>query len=188
MRRVAILVAAGGAAVLLTGCGATGTPNGDRSSNDETVQVSEAWNPRIAEWKRELLAAANTDKTVFPTPPHAVFDERLRSAAARFGFRVLKREFVHAPQGAPLVIVAAASPERFSQDTPAILKVLNHRVPSDGLQDWQGWDYEGLFLGAQGPDGKPFVDAFQFWRAHGGGEWASREDLYPFQHGSSHHR
>lgn len=52
-----------------------------------------------------------------------------------------------------------------------------------GGEDWQGWDYEGFFLGAQDQQGKPFLAVFNFWRARGGGQWARSEDLYPFEHG-----
>ena len=181
--RVALLAATGAAVIAVTGCGGTPATRSDSASHNQTALPSEGWSPRIERWKHDLLAAANTDKSVFPTPSRAVFEQRLRRAATHFGFRVLKTDFVPAPQGAPLVIVATDSPERFSRDTPAIVKSLNARAQADGLEDWQGWDYEGLFLGAQGPDGKPFLAVFQFWRARGGGQWASRESLYPFSHG-----
>lgn len=50
-------------------------------------------------------------------------------------------------------------------------------------EDWNGWDYEGFFLGAQDEQGEPFLAVYNAWRAHGGGQWARSEALYPFPHG-----
>jgi hypothetical protein len=117
----------------------------------------------------------------FPTPSRDVLEERLARAASEFDFRVLKVELVRAPDGAPLVIVESPDPERFSEDTPAIFQLLDPQRHGD--EDWEGWDYEGFFLGAQDDQGEPFLAVFNFQRAHGGGQWARSENLYPFPHG-----
>ena len=147
----------------------------------EGAAVSDKWEARTDAWRQQLLAAADQDAGVrFPTPSQAVFEKRLAVAAERFGFRVLRTELVRAPQGSPLVIVESADPARFSQDAPAIVRLLNPRA---GGEDWQGWDYEGFFLGAQDRQGDPFLSVFNFMREPGGGQWARSDGLYPFPHG-----
>jgi hypothetical protein len=88
---------------------------------------------------------------------------------------------VPAPQGSPLAIVEASSPSRFSSATPEIARTLDPKKP--GEEDWQGWDYEGFFLGAQDESGDSFLAVFNFMRDHGGGQWARSEALYPYEHG-----
>ena len=117
----------------------------------------------------------------FPTPGEDVFRKRVEAAGSRYGFRVVSVDFVRAPQGAPLVIVEASSPDSFARDTPAIADALDPKTP--GGDDWQGWDYEGFFLGAQDEHGEPFVAVYNFQRDHGGGQWARSEGLYPYPHG-----
>jgi hypothetical protein len=143
--------------------------------------VSPDWRPHVDAWKRQLLAAANDDLTRYPTPGRRELDRRLAAVASRFHFRVLLVRFVRAPQGSPLVIVRAHSPREFSRDMPAVMRALDPK--RGGREDWQGWDYEGFFLGAQDDRGQPFAGAFNFFRAHGGGQWARSEALYPFDHG-----
>lgn len=140
------------------------------------------WDTLLRHWRQQLSAAADKDRNVkFPTPDRADFEKKLAAAATQFGFRVLSTEFVRAPQGSPLVIVESSTPTRFAQDTPAILRLLDPREGSG--EDWQGWDYEGFFLGAQDQYGEPFLAIFNVMRDHGGGQWARSEDLYAFPHG-----
>lgn len=173
-------------ALVVGGCGGASpeasSSDPARNQAQSVAGISKAWDARIDTWKRELLAAASEDNDVnFPTPSQAAFEERLAAAASQFDFSVLSVEFVPAPQGSPLVIVESSSPTRFSQDTPAIVRLLD---PKDGGgEDWQGWEYEGFFLGAQDQHGEPFLAVFNFERAHGGGQWARNEGLYPFEHG-----
>jgi hypothetical protein len=172
---VALAVAGCGGASQQTSSGRSGKPEARASS------PSQGWDAYVRPWRQQLLAAADKDKDVkFPTPSQAAFEKKLAAAASQFGFRVLSVEFVRAPQGSPLVIVEASSPTRFSQDTPAIVRRLDPRRGSG--EDWQGWDYEGFFLGAQDQQGEPFVAVFNFMRDHGGGQWARSEGLYPFPH------
>jgi hypothetical protein len=148
----------------------------------EKVSISPEWDAHISAWKSELLAAVGPDSDVaFPTPSRDILEERLADAASEFGFRVLKVELIPAPDGAPLVIVESTHAEQFSRDTPAIFQLLDPKM--DIGEDWNGWDYEGFFLGAQDEQGEPFLAVFNFWRAHGGGQWARSEELYPFPHG-----
>jgi hypothetical protein len=184
MRRGFSIAAIAVLALVVSGCGGASQKASSSDPTKDQAQaapISQAWDAHIRAWKQELLAAANEDKDVrFPTPSQAAFEEKLAAAAAsQFDFRVLSVEFVPAPQGSPLVIVESASPRRFSQDAPAIVRLLD---PQTGGEDWQGWDYEG-FLGAQDQQDEPFLTVFNFERAHGGGQWARSEDLYPFEHG-----
>jgi len=179
------VVAAALLALTVAACGASKkTPSSAGSAKLQTqaISVSQGWEDLVRHWRQELLAAADKDKDVkFPTPEQSAFEKKLAAAADQFGFRVLSTEFVPAPQGSPLVIVEAPSPTRFSKDTPAIFRVLDPRKGNG--EDWQGWDYEGFFLGAQDEQGEPFLAVFDFMRDHGGGQWARSEDLYPFPHG-----
>jgi hypothetical protein len=177
------IAAVGLLALALVGCGtASEASSSGGGGKPEAKTISSGWDARVSQWRQELLAATGRDKTTkFPTPSQAVFEKRLATAAEQFGFRVLSTEFVRAPQGSPLVIVEAPSPTRFSQDTPAIYRALDRRTGSG--EDWQGWDYEGFFLGAQDEQGEPFLAFFNFMRDHGGGQWARSEGLYPFPHG-----
>jgi hypothetical protein len=146
------------------------------------VGVSKEWDAHISTWKHELRASATSDADVaFPTPPQAELESRLAAAASEFDFQVISVEFVSAPQGSPVVIVESSDPQRFSNDTPAIFHRLDPQ--QGGGEDWQGWDYEGFFLGAQDADRDPFLAVYNFERAHGGGQWARSENLLPFAHG-----
>ncbi len=161
------------------GCGGSSSPQDRRET---TASVAAAWDAHINDWRTELLSAAAADSARFPPPSPEEFSRRLTQAARRFEFRVLRTDFVRAPQGSPLVIVEATLPAELSRDTLAIVRLLNPRPPEEGTDDWKGWDYEGLFFGAQDAQGSPFLAVFQFWRAPGGGQWARTEDLYPFKH------
>jgi hypothetical protein len=68
------------------------------------------------------------------------------------------------------------------QGAQAIRRLLDPQ--KSGGEDWQGWAYEGFFLGAQDERGEPFLAVFNFEREHGGGQRARSEDLFPYQHGS----
>jgi hypothetical protein len=166
-------------ALASAGCGERSTSA--CKSGDSTSTASGKWETRVGYWRKTLLAAAGRDSVQFPTPTGSTFDKRLSSAASEFCFRVVSTEFVRAPQGSPLVIVESSSPARFSRDAAAIVRRLDPN--RGGREDWQGWDYEGLFLGAQDENGEPFVAVFNFMRDHGGGQWARSEDLYPHPHG-----
>ncbi|HEY3765949.1 MAG TPA: hypothetical protein VGL44_12400 [Gaiellales bacterium] len=42
---------------------------------------------------------------------------------------------------------------------------------------------DGFRVGAQSSRGTPFLDVSNVMRAHGGGQWARSERLYPYPHG-----
>jgi hypothetical protein len=171
-------------ALVLAGCGSSAQtgPTANGSQSDEAQGPAASWDTLIQHWKQELLAASDQDRDVkFPTPSQEIFRKRLDAAVSTYGFRVLRVDWVPAPQGSPLAIVEASSPSRFSDDTPAIADALDPTKP--GGQDWQGWDYEGFFLGAQDESGDPFLAVYNFQRDHGGGQWARSEGLYPYEHG-----
>jgi hypothetical protein len=170
-------------ALALTGCAQRGAGTtirdtaGDASSREATAR----WAPLVKQWKADLLAAARKDDTKFPTPTAQTFLKRLQTAASEYDFRIVSVDFIPAPQGAPLVIVESSTPSRFAEDTPAIARALDPKAP--GGDDWQGWDYEGYFLGAQDRGAEPFLAVYNFMRDHGGGQWARSQDLYAFPHG-----
>lgn len=173
-------------ALVFGGCGrSTAEPPSGRDQGvapKGEASISHAWEAHISAWKSELLAAVGPDSDVaFPTPSRDILEERLADAASEFDFRVLKVELIPAPDGAPLVIVESARPEQFSRDTPAIFRLLDPKM--DIGEDWNGWDYEGFFFGAEDEQGEPFLAVFNVWRAHGGGQWARSEELYPIPHG-----
>ena len=106
-------------------------------------------------------------------------------AARRSGSRVRLQR----PQGRPGACAAGVTAsdrggvlaEPLLLSTPEIARALDPKNP--GEEDWQGWDYEGFFLGAQDESGDPFLAVFNFMRDHGGGQWARSEGLYPYEHG-----
>jgi len=139
------------------------------------------------QWKAELAAGARHDpRKRFPSPPHRILLERLDRAARIYGFTVLSVSALHPVQAAPLVVVQADERGRFARDVPAILRLIDPRTPTPRKRpdDRLGWAYEGFFLEARNSRGVPILITFNHWRGAsvGGGQWAAREDLYPFEH------
>jgi hypothetical protein len=140
------------------------------------------WSWRIRGWRTHLRAAVKIDpSTRYPTPALAILRHRLAEASSRYHFQVVSLRFVRAPQGSPLLIVQSDSPSSFSRNTAAIISLLDSR--NGNGPGWEGFAYEGFFLGAQDSRGRPFLDASQILRIHEGGQWARAENLYPFPHG-----
>jgi hypothetical protein len=151
-------------------------------TSQDSLSLAPSWAWRIRGWKTHLQAAVTTDpNTVYPTPSPALFRKRLAQASSRYHFQVVSLRFVHAPQGSPLLIVQSASPSAFSRDTAAIMGRLDPQ--HGGGPGWDGWAYEGFFMGAQDSNGRPFLAAFNTLRVHSGGQWARTERLLPFPHG-----
>lgn len=168
---------------LLGGCQWTNSSSRTREASSAHLSVAHGWSSRVRGWERVLHAAARHDPTtIYPTPSPSVFRQRLARASSEYGFRVVSLRFVRAPQGSPLLIVqATSSPATFSRDVPAIMRLLDPHRPAK--QDWEGWAYEGIFMGAQSSHGTPFLDVSNVMRVHGGGQWARTPDLYPYVHG-----
>ena len=107
--------------------------------------------------------------------------QRLHQTSIRYGFRVVSVHILHAPQGSPQVIVQAAKPEAFARSVPAIMRVIDPR--RSAAEDWLGWSYRGILLGAQDSRRRPFLAVFNTMRVHSGGQWARAERLFPYPHG-----
>ena len=80
-----------------------------------------------------------------------------------------------------MIVQATSSEARLAHEVPAIMRIVDPHHPAG--QDWLGWAYEGIFLGAQSRRGSPFLDVTNVLRSHGGGQWAIRDSLYPYAHG-----
>jgi hypothetical protein len=181
VRPVALALAL--SSVLLGACQSTHPSSGAGSGPAARLSVAPGWSARIRAWERMLHAAARHDpSTVYPTPRLGVLRERLSRAGSRYGFRVVSLRFERAPQGSPLVIIqTTASPATLSRQVPATMRLLDPRRPAK--QDWRGWAYEGIFLGAQSSRGTPILDVFTVMRLRSGGQWARTPNLYPYAHG-----
>jgi hypothetical protein len=168
--------------VLLGGCQWTNSTSSTGEAPSAHLTIAAGWSPLVRGWERALHAAARQDPTtVYPTPSPRLFRERLARAGPQYGFRVVSLRFVRAPQGSPLLIIQATSaPARFVRDVPAIMRLLDPHRPSK--QDWEGWAYEGIFVGAQSSHGIPFLDVSNVMRVHSGGQWARTPNLYPYPH------
>jgi hypothetical protein len=169
--------------VLLGGCQWADSTSSVHPSPAARLNVAPGWSARICEWEHMLhLAARHDSSTAYPTPGPGVFRERVARAGSRYGFQVVSLHFERAPQGAPfLIIQTASSPATLSREVPAIMRLLDPHRPAE--QDWQGWAYEGIFLGAQSSRGRPILDVFNVMRLHSGGQWARTPNLYPYAHG-----
>jgi hypothetical protein len=182
-RTVVLLVVA---SAVLGGCGGAGaTDTGTHAATAPHLTVAAGWSGFVGGWERTLHAAARHNPRMrFPTPSANVFRRRLARASSDFRFRIVSLRFVRAPQGAPLVIIQATSPEAvLAREVPAIMRMVDPHRPA--REDWLGWAYEGIFLGAQSRRGSPFLDVSNVMRFHTGGQWALRNSLfpYPYAHG-----
>ena len=121
----------------------------------------------------------------FSSPSKAVLLRRLRLAAARYHFTIVKVHVAHPLQAAPLVVVETANEQALSNSTPAILQLVDPHRAKRGSDDRTGHAYEGFLFEARNTDGVPFLATFNWWRnpaSSGGGQSASSERLYPFVH------
>jgi hypothetical protein len=136
------------------------------------------------EWQQTLAENAADDPTSrFANLSEDEFLARLREASDKYDFRVVRIRLLEPLQAAPFVVVEADDPAAPSRNVPAILHLLDPQAPVG--EDWEGWAFEGFFFEARDADGIPFLAVYNHWRGsdRGGGQWARREDLYPFEHG-----
>jgi hypothetical protein len=183
MARAALLLLLGANLLAASGCGWDATGVGGTTAGESSLEVpAPGWRSHLRSWQRELRAAAEANPTAtYPTPSAADLLSRLRDTSTRYGFRVVSVRILHAPQGAPRVIVETARPAQFVRSVPAIMRTLDPHRPS--AEDWLGWSYEGFFFGAQDRDGRPFLAVFNTMRLHSGGQWARAERFFPYPHG-----
>lgn len=135
-------------------------------------------------WQQTLRANAADDPAArFDNLTEDEFLARLNEAAREYDYRVVEVRWLKPLQAAPLVVVETDDPSMLSNDTPAILRLLDPQAPVG--EDWEGWAFEGFFFEARDMDGIPVLIVFNHWRGsdRGGGEWARSEALYPFPHG-----
>jgi hypothetical protein len=181
-RRLLVAVAA----VVLLGGGAAGTTIALRSGNGLTpaskgvdiAAIEKSWRTNL-----QLGARVNPGEH-FSSPSKAVLLRRLRVAASRYHFTLVKVQIMHPRQAAPLVVVETSNEQALSASTPAILRLIDPKTRTDN--DRTGWAYEGFLFEARNTNGVPFLATFNWWRnpdSAGGGQAASSQPLYPFIHG-----
>ena len=122
----------------------------------------------------------------FPRPPKTVLLRRLRLAANRYHFTIVKVHVAHPLQASPLVVVETANEPALSNSMSAILQLVDPRRARRESDDRAGHAYEGFLFEARNTNGVPFLATFNWWRSPtsaGGGQAASSERLYPFVHG-----
>jgi hypothetical protein len=160
--------------VLVAGCGSAGPSKTALSAESHAAKVVKSWRSNLRE------RALADPRTRFPNLSRATLAARLRHAAARYDFQVVKLEMLHPRQSAPLVVIQAKNKSALSSSTPAILKLIDPKARTNNTRT--GWAYEGFLFEALDSHGVPFLIAFNHWRGpHGGrGQWASKRSLYPF--------
>jgi hypothetical protein len=135
-------------------------------------------------WRAHLRAGALAEpKRDFPNPSQAALSARLRLAARRYHFTVVKVEIFHPREAAPLVVVEAKDKHALAASTGAILHLIDPKAQTN--DDRTGWAYEGFLFEARDSRDVPFLATFNWWRGPhaGGGQWAADPSLYPFAHG-----
>jgi hypothetical protein len=138
-----------------------------------------------AEWERELRrGAVQHPERRFANLPPGLLRARLRDAAARYRFTVVELEILRPSQAAPRVVVRTADATALSLATRDILRLIDPKKRTN--DDRTGWAYEGFYFEARDRTDSPFLIVHNFWRgdSRGGGQWAARDDLYPFAHSS----
>jgi hypothetical protein len=173
-------------AMVLLGGGAAGTVVALRSVSGLTpaskgidmAAIEQSWHSNL-----QLGARVNPAER-FSSPSKAVLLRRLRLAASRYHFTLVKVQVTHPRQAAPLVVVETSDEQALSASTPAILRLVDPRARTNN--DRTGWAYEGFLFEARNTKGVPFLATFNWWRnpnSAGGGQAASSQRLYPFLHG-----
>jgi hypothetical protein len=135
-------------------------------------------------WRANLRAGASADpQQHFPNLSSATLNARLKFAASRYHFSVVRLQISHPLQSAPFVVIEAKDKHALAGSTAAILRLIDPKVRSN--DDRTGWAYEGFLLEARDSHGVPFLATFNWWRGRhaGGGQWAADPSLYPFNHG-----
>ena len=136
------------------------------------------------EWRADLQAGAVAEPTRhFASPPRSWLLARLRKAAARYGFHVVRFEMLQPRQAAPLIVVRSNAKRALARATPAIIRLLDPEAHSTTGRET--FAYEGFLFKAVDGRGVPYLLTFNHWRGPGksGGQWAADESLYPFAHG-----
>jgi hypothetical protein len=137
------------------------------------------------EWEAELARGVRTNPSrYFQNLSRGEFLRRLRPAAARHAFEIVRVEFRKPRQLAPLVVVRANDVERLADAYPRFWRSIDPKART--TDDRIGWSWEGFLFEARDADGVPGFVVFHWWRARqsvGGGQWARRESPYPFAHG-----
>jgi hypothetical protein len=174
----ALLVAAPS---ITAGC-AAGTAKVPRSLAPMSAEKSAA---RVRSgWLHEIRTRARSAPLQrFDNPPRGVLVARLRRLERRYGFRVVQLRMLRPRQHAPLVVVETSDVHALARNARWILRVIDPKRPTG--DDHTGWRYEGFYFEARDRGGVPLLAAFNYWRgpSAGGGQWASKEALYPFAHG-----
>jgi hypothetical protein len=118
----------------------------------------------------------------FAGVPAREFRSRLAAAAARYGFKVDRIEFLEQPRPTPLVVVQTSRYLAFARAVPAIERSLD---PHRGRSDLRGWSFRAFYLEAVDEKGVPFLSVDDVEGADGvtGGQWARSDPLFPFPHG-----
>jgi hypothetical protein len=135
-------------------------------------------------WRANLRSGALTAPTRrFRNPSPATLDARLRQAASRYHFTVVKVQILHPRQQAPFVVVETNDKHALAASTAAVLHLIDPKARTN--DDRTGWAYEGFLFEARDSHGVPFLATFNWWRGPhaGGGQWAADPSLYPFAHG-----
>jgi hypothetical protein len=172
MRRVLLILPL--VVVLGAGCAGAGPSKKARAAEARAVKIVESWRGNLRE------RALADPRTHFLNLSRATLVARLRHAAARYDFQVVKLELLHPRQSAPLIVIRATNKSVLSSSTPAILKRIDPKARTN--DDRTGWAYEGFLFEALDSHGVPFLIAFNHWRGPNGGsgQWASKRSLYPF--------
>jgi hypothetical protein len=186
-RRLAGALAAVIATIALAAAGAstaTQSPTSAIASRSGTASPTDRMAAVEKMWRANLRAGTLLDrKQLFPNPTRATFDRRLRLAASRYHFTLVKVQMLRPRQAAPFVVVQATDEHAFAASTPAILHLIDPKARTN--DDRTGWAYEAFLFEARDSHGVPFLAVFNWWRGPhaGGGQWAADPNLFPFPHG-----
>jgi hypothetical protein len=186
-RRLAGALAAGIATTALAAAGAstaTPTPMSATASSPGTASPTDRMAAVEKMWRANLRAGALLDRNqLFPNPTPAILDRRLRLAASRYHFTLVKVQMLRPRQAAPFVVVQVTDEHALAASTPAILHLIDPKARTN--DDRTGWAYEGFLFEARDSHAVPFLATFNWWRGPhaGGGQWASDPTLFPFPHG-----
>jgi hypothetical protein len=153
---------------------------GAASPAEARADVRDALTSWLAELRRR---ARQSPSAAYRNLHRRVFFDRLHRLERRFDFKVVRARILGPAQDAPLVVVQTSRPSALARDVPAIEHLLDPKRRT--ADDRTGWAYEGFFLEAIDGDGTPFLAVYNFFRGPdaGGGQWAARESLFPYDHG-----
>src|SRR5437870_3708521 len=113
----------------------------------------------VKTWRANLRAGVLTDpKRHFSNPSRTALTSRLRLAAHRYRFTVVKIEILHPRQAVPLVVVQAVNKHALASSAGAILHLVDPKARTG--DDRTGWAYEGFLLEARDSHGVPFLAIF----------------------------